>query len=268
MKFGFIGAGNMAGAIIKGMTIATKSFDGKDILINSKTMASAQKLAEVCGASAASAEEAASCDILVLAVKPHVLASVLPSLKQIIKNKKPLVVSIAAGKTLSYLEELLPAETPIVRIMPNINAKIGAATSGMCKNKYVTPEGEALVRQIFETIGSVIAVDESQFSIFTVLAGSAPAFAYLYMDTLARAAVKAGMTKQQALTIAAAAVEGSARMILESNEHPMALVDQVCSPGGTTIEGIAMLQKRGFEATLTDAFDAVLEKDLHIGKKI
>ncbi|MDO4531177.1 MAG: pyrroline-5-carboxylate reductase [Bacillota bacterium] len=267
MKFGFIGAGNMAGAIIKGMTIGTRSFDGKDIRINSKTMTTAEKLAAECGAAAATAEEAAACDVLVLAVKPHVLASVVPPLQETIAAKKPLVVSIAAGKTLSYLEELLPEGTPIVRVMPNINAKIGAATSGMCKNEQVTAEQEALVRQIFETIGTVISVEESQFGIFTVLAGSAPAFAYLYMDALARAAVKAGMSKQQALTIAAATVEGSAKMILKSGEHPMALVDQVCSPGGTTIEGIAALQNHGFEATLTAAFDAVLEKDQRIGKK-
>ena len=270
MKFGFIGAGNMAGAIIKGMTIGTKSYDGKDIYITSKTVTSAQKLADACGAVAVkTAEEVvAESDVLVLAVKPHVLASVLPELKDAIAAKKPLVVSIAAGKTLDYLAGLLPAETPIVRVMPNINAKIGAATNGMCVNSYVAEEQKAVVRGMFETIGTVIEVDENHFGIFTVLAGSAPAFAYMYMDALARAAVKAGMPKKQALEIAAATVEGSARMVLESGEHPMALVDQVCSPGGTTIEGVAALQVNGFEATLTKAFDAVLEKDNKIaGKK-
>ena len=269
MKFGFIGAGNMAAAIIKGMTIGTKSYKGEDISVTSKTVTSAQKLAENCGAVAlpSAAEVVKESDVLVLAVKPHVLASVVPSLKEEIAAKKPLVVSIAAGKTLDYLAELLPEGTPIVRVMPNINAKIGASTNGMCANAYVTEEQKAVVREMFETIGTVIEVDESQFGIFTVLAGSAPAFHYLYMDALARAAVKAGMPKKQALEIAAAAVEGSAKMVLESGEHPMALVDQVCSPGGTTIEGIAALQANGFEATLTEAFDAVLEKDNKIGGK-
>ena len=270
MKFGFIGAGNMAGAIIKGMTIGTKSYDGKDIFVTSKTVTSARKLAETCGAVAVetAAEVAAQSDVLVLAVKPHVLAAVVPELKEEIAAKKPLVVSIAAGKTLDYLASLLPEGTPIARVMPNINAKIGAATNGMCVNGYVTEEQKAIVRGMFETIGTVIEVEENQFGIFTVLAGSAPAFAYLYMDALARAAVKAGMPKKQALEIAAATVEGSAKMVLESGEHPMALVDQVCSPGGTTIEGITALQANGFEATLTKAFDAVLEKDQKIaGKK-
>ena len=269
MKFGFIGAGNMAGAIIKGMTIGTNSFDGKDIFITSKTVTSAQKLADICGAVAVetAAEVAAESDVLVLAVKPHVLASVVPALQEEIEGKKPLVVSIAAGKPLDYLASLLPAGTPIVRVMPNINAKIGAATNGMCVNEYVTEEQKKIVKEMFETIGTVIEVDENHFGIFTVLAGSAPAFAYMYMDALARAAVKAGMPKKQALEIAAATVEGSARMVLESGEHPMALVDQVCSPGGTTIEGVAALQANGFEATLTKSYDAVLEKDNKIAGK-
>lgn len=270
MKFGFIGAGNMAGAIVKGMTIGTKSYDGKDIFITSKTVTSAARLAEECGAVAVktAAEVVAESDVLVLAVKPHVLASVVPDLKEEIAAKKPLIVSIAAGKTLDYLADLLPAETPIIRVMPNINAKIGAATNGMCANGYVTEEQKEIVKGMFETIGTVVEVEENHFDIFTVLAGSAPAFAYLYMDALARAAVKAGMPKKQALEIAAATVEGSAKMVLESGEHPMALVDQVCSPGGTTIEGVSALQANGFEATLTKAFDAVLEKDRMIaGKK-
>ena len=179
MRFGFIGAGNMASAIIRGMTIGTKSYDGKDIFITSKSGTSARKLAETCGAAAVTTAEevVAASDVLVLAVKPHILAAVLPALKEEIAAKKPLVVSIAAGKGLAYLAELLPEGTPVVRIMPNINAKIGAATSGLCANALVTAEQKAVVREMFATIGAVIEVEESQFGIFTVLAGSAPAFA-------------------------------------------------------------------------------------------
>ena len=270
MKFGFIGAGNMASAIIKGMTIGTKSFMGEDIFITSKTVTSATQLAELCGAKAVktAAEVVAASDVLVLAVKPHVLDTVVPALQAEIAAKRPLVVSIAAGKTLEHLAGLLPEGTPIVRVMPNINAKIGASTSGLCANAKVSPEEKELVKGMFATIGSVAEIEESQFDIFSVIGGAAPAFAYLYMDALARAAVKAGMPKKQALEIVAATVLGSAKMVLESGEHPMALVDQVCSPGGTTIEGIAALQANGLEATLTKAFDAVLEKDKQIaGKK-
>ena len=269
MKFGFIGAGNMAGAIIKGMTIGTKSYKGEDITVTSKTVTSAAKLAELCGANAVqtAAEVVAASDVLVLAVKPHVLATVVPPLKGEIAARKPLVISIAAGKTLDYLAELLPEGTPIIRVMPNINAKIGASTSGMCVNGYVTEEQKAIAREMFATIGTVAEIDEGQFGIFSVIGGASVAFAYIYMDALARAALKAGMPKKQALQITAETVLGSARMVLESGEAPWPLVDQVCSPGGTTIEGVTTLQANGFESTLVKAFDAVLEKDQKIGGK-
>ncbi|MBQ2412714.1 MAG: pyrroline-5-carboxylate reductase [Anaerotignum sp.] len=270
MKYGFIGAGNMGGAIMKGMTIGTGKYDPKSIFVTDKFAPAAEKLAEATGIlpCVQGTDVVANADVLVLAVKPHILATAIPELFDAIAAKKPLVVSIAAGKTLEYLGGLLPEGTPIVRVMPNINAKIGAATCGICRNGFVTEEQLEVAKGIFGTIGTVIEVDESQFGIFTVLAGSAPAFAYMYMDALARAAVQAGMPKKQALEIAAATVEGSAKMVLKSGEHPWELVDQVCSPGGTTIEGVLKLQEKGFENALKLAFDAVLDKDNMIaGKK-
>lgn len=263
MRFGLIGAGNMSGAIVKGMTGGKNPYPAQNIYITSKSVTSAVNLADACGANAlpSAAEVAEKSDILLLAVKPHVLADILPQLREQIAAKKPLVISIAAGKTLAALASLLPEGTPIARVMPNINAKIGAATSGLCVNDFVTAEQKAIVQDIFSKIGTVIELEESQFGIFTVLAGSAPAFAYLYMDALARAAVQAGMSKKQALQITAATVAGSAQMVLQSGEHPWALADQVCSPGGTTIEGVLSLQENGFEAALAKAFQAVLEKD-------
>ena len=260
MKYGFIGAGNMGGAIMKGMTIGTEKYDPKSISVTDTFAPAAEKLAEQTGINvcATGADVVNASDVLVLAVKPHILATAIPEFYDAVQAKKPLIVSIAAGKTLEYLGGLLPAGTPIVRVMPNINAKIGAATCGICKNEYVTEEQLEIAKGIFGTIGTVIEVDENHFGIFT----------YMYMDALARAAVQAGMPKKQALEIAAATVEGSAKMVLKSGEHPWALVDQVCSPGGTTIEGVLALQANGFEAALQKAFDAVLDKDNMIaGKK-
>lgn len=267
MKYGFIGAGNMAGAIVKGMTKNTAK--GEDILITSRTVVSAEKLAEECGARACrtGADVVRESNVLVLAVKPQMLAEVLGPLRAEIEAKeaRPLVVSIAAGKTLEYLEGLLPAGTPVIRVMPNINAKIGASTSGFCANALATEQQKEIVREMFLSIGTVAEIEEKQFGIFSVIGGASVAFAYLYMDALARAALKAGMPKKQALQITAETVLGSARMVLESGEAPWPLIDQVCSPGGTTIEGIAALQAAGFEAALTKAFDAVLEKDAKLG---
>lgn len=269
MNFGFIGAGNMVGAIVKGMTVGTGSYEGKQIFLTSRSVFSAERLAEECGAKACttSKEVITKSDVVILGVKPNVLSELLPPLKQDFAEKKPLVVSIAAGKTLDYLSQYLPEKTPIVRVMPNINAKIGGSTTGICVNEFVTSQQKQVVRDMFSTIGTVEEIDESQFSIFSVIGGASVAFAYLYMDALAHAALKAGMPKKQALKITAETVLGSARMLLESGEAPWPLIDQVCSPGGTTIEGVTALQAGGFEATLVKAFDAVLEKDKAIGEK-
>lgn len=269
MKFGFIGAGNMVSAIVKGMTLGTKSYDGADIFLNSKTKRSAESLAEVCGAVACSdAKDLVSqSDVVVLGVKPNVLPVVLPPLRNSFEHKKNLVVSIAAGKTLEYLGAFFPENTPIIRVMPNINAKIGASTTGICVNEFVTEAQKDIVIRMFSTIGTVAEIEESQFGIFSVIGGASVAFAYLYMDALAHAALKAGMPKKQALEIVAQTVQGSAKMVLEGEEAPWPLIDQVCSPGGTTIEGITTLQAFGFESALVQAFDAVLEKDRSIGAK-
>ncbi len=269
MNFGFIGAGNMVSAIVKGMTTGTKSYEGSCIYITSKSGTSAQELAKITSANyCKNAQEViAASDILILGVKPHILPEILPQLKKEIASKNPLVISIAAGKTLQYLESLLQPQTPIVRVMPNINAKIGASTTGICKNAFVTEKQLSDAKSIFETIGSVTEIAEEQFSVFSVIGGASVAFAYLYMDALSRAALKAGMPKKQALEITAQTVLGSAKMILEAKEEPWPLIDQVCSPAGTTIEGISTLQENGFESTLTKAFDAVLNKDKWIGEK-
>ncbi len=202
-----------------------------------------------------------------MGVKPNILAEILPDIKQYIQNKKPLVISIAAGKKLEYIASFLGEDTAIVRVMPNINGKIGASTTGICKNNAVTEEQFKTAKNMFATIGSVSEIAEQQFSMFSVIGGASVAFAYLYIDALSRAALKAGMPKKQALEITAQTVLGSAKMILESGEHPWALIDQVCSPGGTTIEGICALEENGFESTLVKAFDAVLEKDKWIARR-
>ncbi len=269
MNFGFIGAGNMVSAIVKGMTIGTKSYDGNCIYVTSKSGITAEELAKTCSAHfcKTASEVVAASDVLVLGVKPHVLAEILPNMKADIDKKKPLIISIAAGKTLEYIGSLLSERTPIVRVMPNINGKIGASTTGICKNDFVTAEQFQIAKEMFSTIGTVIEIAEQQFSVFSVIGGASVAFAYLYMDALSRAALKAGMTKKQALEITAETVLGSAKMVLESGEHPYALIDQVCSPGGTTIEGICSLQSNNFESTIISAFDAVLQKDKWIARK-
>lgn len=269
MKYGFIGVGNMASSIIKGMTSPEGGFDGKDIYGYNRTISKAEALSQSCKINCClNIEEAVEyADIIVIGIKPNGLSTLLPLIKNCIGNNNPLIISLAVGKTLDYLQQFLEMDIPIARVMPNINAKVGAATSCYCVNKYVSNNQKQLIEKLFGTIGSITEIDESLFSIFGVLAGSAPAFAYYYIDSLSRAAQKAGMSRPQALKTTAQAVLGSAKMILESNEHPWELIDQVCSPGGTTIEGIATLTENQFPTAITKAFDAVLNKDEMIQKK-
>ena len=263
MNYGFIGAGNMAGAIIKGMTIGGGGFDGRDIYVYDLNAEASENLAAVCGVNkcVSPADVVKNADVLVLAVKPNVMADAVSPIKDAVMEKAPLVISIAAGKTIEFLEGILSPSLPIVRVMPNINAKVGCATSAFCPNAVVTEDQKNVVKALFSTVGSITELPEKMFGIHGVIGGAAPAFAYLYIDALARAAVKAGMPKKQALELTAQTVLGSAKMVLESGEHPWALIDQVCSPGGTTIEGVCSLEANGFEAALCKAFDAVYEKD-------
>ncbi|MCH5320376.1 MAG: pyrroline-5-carboxylate reductase [Eubacterium sp.] len=262
MKIGFIGCGNMATAIIKGI-ISKGGVDCKDILVFDIYSPAVDKANKDFGVSVCSDEVdvAMNSDIVFLAVKPNIISTVLAKIDPVIKEKQPLVISIAAGKTIEFLENCINTQARIIRVMPNINAKVGEAMSAYCFNSLVTDEDKKTVETLLSSIGKVMCLDESSFPLFGVLGGCAPAFAYMFIDALARAGVKNGMKKDDALKIAAQTVYGSAKMILESDEHPYKLIDNVCSPGGTTIEGIASLQADGFENAVHNAVDKALDKD-------
>lgn len=261
MIVGFIGAGNMAGAIIRGM--AGGGFRGENIWAYDPDEEKLRTLYGECGITICpSAESVASgVDTLVLAVKPQVLPGVLAGLTTVLHRCRPLVVSIAAGKDLAFLEEALGEGLPIIRVMPNINAKVGESMTAFCGNALTQDTHRASVRRIFEAVGEVIELDEKLFSAFSVIASCSPAYTLLYIDALAQAGVKYGIPKPMALKIASQSVLGTTRLLQESGEHPRALADQVCSPAGTTIAGVCSLQKSAFEAAVVAAADASMERD-------
>ena len=260
MKYGFIGLGNMATAIIKGMILST-SYDSKGILGYDPYSKAGRDLASDMGIRVcASLAELAAADVLVLAVKPQTLPEVMRELRPLNISGK-LVISIAAGRSLAVLQEGLGHGMAIVRVMPNINAKVGAATSAFAANGNCGEEQKIIVDALFSTIGTILELPEEQFAVFTAIAGCSPAFSYMYIDALARAAVRRGIPKAKALEIAASSVYGSAKMILETREHPFALIDQVSSPGGTTVEGVCALQEHGFESAVHKAVEAAVMKD-------
>lgn len=260
---GFIGTGNMASAIIKGI-ISSSFLKGEEIAVYDKDSEKAKALSLQYAVNVLSDEKevAKKCSEIVLSVKPNVLPLVLDKIKDKIKEKSPLLISIAAGKSLDFISSCLEnKEARIVRVMPNINAVVLQAISAYCPNDCATKEDAEFTEKLCSSFGKAVYVPENQFSVYSAIGGCSPAFAYMFIDSLARAAVKNGMQKATALEVAAQAVLGSAKMVLESGEHPWELTDRVCSPGGTTIEGVAALQKDGFEAAVCDAVDAAVNKD-------
>lgn len=260
MKYSFIGLGNMASAIIGGM-VKSGEFSGDTICgcdISQGKCDEARKNLGICSTTKKS-ECIDGADVVVIAVKPQVTAGVFSDIKDSVKGK--LIISIAAGKSIEYLEEGLGRDKAIIRVMPNINALVGAATSAYTANNNATDGHKKTVEKIFGTVGTVAELPEKLFSIFTAIGGSSPAFAYMYIDALARIGVEYGMTKAQALSVAASTVYGSAKMVMESGVHPWELCDRVCSPAGTTIDGVLKLQEKGFENAVHEAIRAVAEKD-------
>lgn len=261
MIYGFLGLGNMASAILKGM-VESGNFTNDVLLgfdVDGGKIAAAQAAFSLSPA-ASEADVAARADVLLLAVKPQTLPQALPLVAAALRPGT-VVATIAAGKDLAFYGALLPAGTPVVRLMPNINAKVKAATVAVCPNEHVTPDGLEAVCAMFRAIGSVIPLPEENFPIFSAVAGSSLAFVYLYIAALIDACTSAGLTGEQARKIAASSVLGSAQLVLSCEEDPRDLARQVCSPGGTTIEGVAVMQKHGFEQTVREAIDAIVRKD-------
>lgn len=259
MNYGWIGLGNMAQAIIKGM-LQNGSFNATNILGYNRTFSKAEKMQKDYGIVACSnLVQLMDSEVIILGVQPQQLNTLYSELRGQLQSNQ-LVISMAAGKSIASIQEGLQHKQ-VVRVMPNINAIASASTTGLAAASEVTEDMKLIVKNLFEAVGSVVEIPEQQFDIFSAIAGASPAFSYLYIDSLARAAVLEGMEKSLALEIAASAVLGSAQMVLQSNEHPWALVDQVCSPGGTTIQGVTSLQNNHFASTIYEAVDAVIQRD-------
>ena len=252
MIYGFIGLGNMASAILRGMRESGR-FE-HDVLAGYDVDSS--KADRVDRMFDSEEETAQKADVVILAVKPQFMDGVLD---RIAPGDKP-VISIAAGKETGYYEAKIPG-IRIVRAMPNINAKCLSAVTALCTGKGAVEGDLVLAEAVFGTVGRTLRVPERLFAAFSAVASASPAFSYLYIDALARAGVKAGMPRSLALDAAAASVWGSARLVMESGEHPISLMDQVTSPGGTTIEGVEALKELGFENAVHKAISAVIEKD-------
>ncbi len=263
---GFLGAGQMATALARAWSAAGLLDAGRS-LASDPFPAARQKFADAAGVRTVdtNADVAAACDVLVLAVKPQVLGPVLADLRPRL-TERHLVVSIAAGVTLRQIADALGRDTRTVRVMPNTPCLLGASAAGYAAGPAATADDVALVGRLFGAVGAAFAVPEHLLDAVTGLSGSGPAFVYVLIEALADGGVRVGLPRDVALTLAAQTVLGSAKMVLETKQHPAALKDAVASPGGTTIAGLHALERGGFRATLMDAVEAAAKRAAELGK--
>ncbi len=258
---GFIGLGNMATAIIGGML--QKGIVGADEIIGSdKFESSVEKVKTKFNISATTnnKEVVEKADVLFLAVKPAFFPEVIEEIKSIIK-KDTLIISIAAGKTIDYIQnEFGSNELKIVRCMPNVAALVQEACTGVCANQNVTEAELEKALELISAFGRASVVPENLMDVVVGVSGSSPAYVFMFIEAMADAAVAAGMPRAQSYEFAAQAVLGSAKLLLETGKHPGELKDMVCSPGGTTIQAVKVLEEKGMRAAVMDAMEACIEK--------
>lgn len=258
MKIGFIGSGNMATALAKGF-ISSKKVLPEDVFISSRTAETLAKW-ENTGVNTTIDNKVVckECDFVIFAVKPNVLPLVLNQTKSLLKEK--LVLSIAAGTTIKTMEEILAADTKIIRCMPNTPAQVGCGMTVLAPNSFVSQSEAEEARELFDSVGSAIILEEKYINAATALHGSSPAYVYMMIEAMANSGVKYGIPKNISIALAAKAVEGAAKMVLETNRHPAELKDAVCSPGGTTIAAVMELENNGFLSSISSAIDACIKK--------
>lgn len=260
-KIGFIGLGNMASAIIGGM-LQKAVVTAEQIIGSDKTDATRDKVKTKFNITTteSNTEVASAADILFLAVKPNFLADVINEIKSAVKPDT-VVVSIAAGRDMKFLKEHFEVpERKIVRCMPNTPALVLEGCTGVCPGENVTGEELDEVLTLLSAFGKASVVPEHLMDVVVGISGSSPAYVFMFIEAMADAAVAEGMPRKQAYEFAAQAVLGSAKMVLETGMHPGELKDMVCSPGGTTIQAVKVLEEMGMRAAVMDAVEACVDK--------
>ena len=261
-RWGFIGAGRMATALIRGMVRAGVA-EPASIVAHDPLAGAAEALGV--RAMASNAEVAASSDVLVLAVKPQAMPAVLAELEPAM-TARHLAISIAAGVPMATLAAGLGPAPRLARVMPNTPALVGEGAAAFCLGATCKAEDEATVRRLFDAVGRAVRVPESLMDAVTGLSGSGPAFVYAVIEAMSDGGVRAGLPREIATALAAQTVLGAAKMVLETGLHPGVLKDQVTSPGGTTIAGIHALERGGVRAALMDAVEAATKRSAELAE--
>lgn len=272
VRIGIIGFGNMGGALARGICKEAALAASFALSVYTPGKKSAEAMRELGIKAAGTARELAlESDMIILAVKPHVVESVLAEIRPALGEPKSgeegfpgrFLVSIAAGITLECLRAGVNGACPVARVMPNTLVAVGQGIFGLCLDAAGSPvpdTAEAALRFLLKSLGQIVDLDESRMNAFTALAGSGPAYVFHFMDSLAEAGVSVGLTRESARSIALGLVSGCAALVEKSGEHPVVLREQVSSPGGTTIAALNHLDRTGIRGHLIDAVIAAMAR--------
>lgn len=263
IKIGFIGCGNMGGAIARAISRISQT----SLHISEPNAEKAVTISkELCAEISNNEAICETADFIFLAIKPGLFDAVLPPLKEHLeKNKGAVVVTMAAGVQIKKLESLI-GDHPIIRIMPNTPAAIGLGMITWCKNALVTEESSKTFLHLMSNAGTLDEIGENMIDAASAVAGCGPAFVYMFIEALADGGVECGLSRDRAMLYAAKTLMGAAEMVIQTGKHPGLLKDEVCSPGGSTIEGVHALEESAFRAASANAVVAAFEKTKKLGK--
>ena len=265
MRYGFIGCGNMGGAVARAVC---RGVGPENVVLANRTPAKAEALAEALGCRAATNDVVAQdCDVIFLSVKPQMMADMLAGIAPILAKRSGrfVLVTMAAGLSMARVREMAGGAYPIIRIMPNTPVSLGAGMIQYCTSG-VTAEEEADFLRLMAPAGRLDAVPEALIDAASCVSGCGPAWVYQFIEALADGGVACGLPRAKAQEYAAQMVLGSAKLVLESGQHPGALKDAVCSPGGSTIQGVRVLEEKGLRGAVMDAVIASYNKTKEMGK--
>ena len=265
-KVGFIGAGNMGEALIKGILDAQVCVP-EDVYASDIAELKLKKLEKTYGIGTfmENTKLASQVDIMVLAVKPQNVEEVLDELAPVVERKH-LIISVLAGVPTSYLAARFSAAPPIIRVMPNAPSLIGAGVAALTRGAQATEDDLKKAQALFGAVGKTVVVEEGLMDAVTGLSGSGPAYVFLFIEALADAGVKMGLPRSVALTLSTQTCLGAAKMVLETGEHPAKLRDIVTSPGGTTISGLHALEAGGLRTSIMDGVEAATKRSKELGR--
>lgn len=262
---GFIGCGNMGSAMMEGM-IASQVISSDQLWVSNPHESKFERIKHLNAHTTTDNKEVAkNADFLVLSVKPYMYEKVIAEVKECLK-KDVVIVAIAAGKTIAQIKEMVGSDTKVVRLMPNTPAMVQEGMTSVSPDELMTKEDLDAVLELCESFGKAEVVSEKLIDAVIAVSGSSPAYIYMLIEAMADAAVKEGMFRPQAYKFAAQAVLGSAKMVLETGIHPGQLKDNVCSPGGTTIEAVIKLEEAGFRSSVMEAMAVCAQKSKDMSK--